>query len=274
MSASTVSPTPPSETSQRPELSVVVLCYQTGEVAQPFTAQLKKELEEAGIDYEMVLVGNYVPGSGDKTPEILHALAEENPRYKVVAKAKEGAMGWDMRSGLEAASGEHLCVIDGDGQMPTSDIVKVYRMLQIGKYDLVKTFRSKRYDGVYRRIITRVYNFIFHLMFRPGARIIDVNAKPKVMTRAAFEHMHLVSSDWFTDAEIMIEALSLRLRVGEISTVFLKNERRTSFVPPAAILEFLKNLVYYRLKRFKRKGGGSGRPRLGGDSEAGMTASP
>lgn len=250
---STVSPTHQTETRTRPELSVVVLCYQTGDLAKPFTAQLKKELEEAGIDYEMILVGNYVPGSGDKTPETLHELSRGNPRYKVVAKAKEGAMGWDMRSGLEAATGEHLCVIDGDGQMPTSDIVKVYRLLQIGNYDLVKTFRSKRYDGLYRRIITRVYNFIFHLMFRPGARIIDINSKPKVMTRAAFEKMHLISSDWFTDAEIMIEAIDLRLSVGEVSTVFLKNERRTSFVPPAAILEFLKNLVYYRWKLFKRK---------------------
>jgi len=67
--------------------------------------------------------------------------------FEVIAKAKERMMGWDMRSGLETATGAHICVIDGDGQMPSTDIVKVYRLLQVGGYDLVKTFRSKRDDG-------------------------------------------------------------------------------------------------------------------------------
>lgn len=233
----------------KPELSVVVLCYRVEDLARSFTEQLKQELEEAGIDYEMVLVGNYHPGSDDRTPQILEDLARENPRYKVVARAKEGAMGWDMRSGLEATAGAHICVIDGDGQMPSSDIVKVYRLLQIGKYDLVKTFRSKRYDGMYRRIVTKIYNFLFNLIFRPGVKFLDINSKPKVMTRAAYEKMNLVSSDWFTDAEIMIEAIKHKLKVGEVSTVFLANERRTSFVPPSAILEFLRNLIYYRFRK-------------------------
>ena len=237
----------------KPELSVVVLCYRTEDLARSFVDQIRKELEAESIDYEMILVGNYHPGLRDRTPQILHELASQNPRYRVIAKVKEGAMGWDMRSGLEATTGAHICVIDGDGQMPSSDIVKVYRLLQVGHYDLVKTFRSKRYDGLYRRIITRVYNFLFHLIFRPGARLIDINSKPKVMTREAFKKMNLISSDWFTDAEIMIEAIDLKLKIGEVSTVFLKNERRTSFVPPSAILEFLKNLVYYRIKRFRRK---------------------
>ena len=66
------------------------------------------------------------------------------------------------------------------------------------------------------------------------------------MTRAALQKMKLASSDWFTDAEIMIEAINHKIKVGEVSTVFFANERRASFVPPSAILEFSKNLIYYR----------------------------
>lgn len=235
------------------ELSVVVLCYQVEDLARSFTEQVRAEMEDAGIDYELVLVGNYIPGSADRTPRILHELAKDNPRYKVIAKAKEGMMGWDMRSGLIAATGEHICVIDGDGQMPSSDIVKVYRLLQIGKYDLVKTFRSQRYDGMYRRVISRIYNSLFNLLFRESVKFIDINSKPKVMTRAAFEKMELMSSDWFTDAEIMIEAIRHKLRVGEVSTIFMANERRASLVPPSAIIEFLWNLVYYRFRKRRWK---------------------
>jgi hypothetical protein len=55
-----------------------------------------------------------------------------------------------------------------------------------------------------------------------------------------------VSNDWFTDAEIMIEALRHNLSIGEVSTVFFRNERRGTLVRFSAIFEFLGNLIYYR----------------------------
>ena len=35
-------------------------------------------------------------------------------------------MGWDMRSGLQAARGDFIVVIDGDGQNPTTDVMRIY----------------------------------------------------------------------------------------------------------------------------------------------------
>ena len=240
-----------SEPAKIPELSVVILCYHSADVVRDLVAQVERELEEAGIDYELVLVGNYMPGDvKDQTPAVLKELAQGKPRFTVVAKEKEGMMGWDMRSGLEAAAGRHIAVIDGDGQMPMSDVIKVYRVLQVAKYDLVKTFRAQRQDGWYRRTISGFYNFLFRLLY-PDAHVFrDINSKPKIMTREAYAKMQLVSNDWFTDAEIMIEALRHDLSVGEVSTVFYKNERRGTFVPISAIYEFLGNLIYYRF--FKR----------------------
>ena len=236
-----------SEESQIPELSVVILCYHSADIVRDLVAQVERELEEARVDYELVLVGNFMPGdTKDRTPEVLKDLAKDKPRFRVVAKEKEGMMGWDMRSGLEAATGRHIAVIDGDGQMPMSDVIKVYRVLQVGKYDLVKTFRAQRQDGAYRRTISGIYNFLFRLMY-PAAHVFrDINSKPKIMTREAYQKIHLVSNDWFTDAEIMIEALRHDLSVGEVSTVFYRNERRGTFVPFSALWEFLSNLIYYR----------------------------
>ena len=236
-----------SEESQIPELSVVILCDHSADIVRDLVAQVERELEEARVDYELVLVGNFMPGdTKDRTPEVLKDLAKDKPRFRVVAKEKEGMMGWDMRSGLEAATGRHIAVIDGDGQMPMSDVMKVYRVLQVGKYDLVKTFRAQRQDGAYRRTISGIYNFLFRLMY-PAAHVFrDINSKPKIMTREAYQKIHLVSNDWFTDAEIMIEALRHDLSVGEVSTVFYRNERRGTFVPFSALWEFLSNLLYYR----------------------------
>lgn len=236
--------------SHRPELSVVVLCYHAAELAPVFATQLAAELEEAGIDYELVLVANYLD-ENDPTPEIVRRYAEQHDRCVVVAQKKEGMMGWDLRSGLRAATGAHLAIIDGDGQMPSSDVVKVFRMLEVGGYDLVKTFRASRHDGLYRSLISYGYNMLFRVLFPGSGMFRDINSKPKVMTRSAYESLTLMSNDWFTDAEIMIEAVQRQLEIGEVSTVFYANERRASFVAPRAILEFLWNLFYYRFVRFR-----------------------
>ena len=58
----------------------------------------------------------------------------------------------------------------------------------------------------------------------------------------------LMSNDWFTDAEIILEANRLKLRIFEIATVFYKNESRASFVKPKVIFEFIYNMIQYRIK--------------------------
>ena len=121
----------------RPELSVVVLCYRSGGAARSFAARIGKALLDAGIDnYQLVLVGNYIAGSGDTTPDIVRELAAGDPRIVCSAVAKQGMMGWDLRSGLALATGEHLAVIDGDGQVLVEDLVRIYRLLREQGLDL------------------------------------------------------------------------------------------------------------------------------------------
>jgi len=159
-------------------------------------------------------------------------------------------MGWDMRSGLEIASGNTIAVLDGDGQFPLEDVARVYEELKGGDLDLVKTYRETRSDGVYRRFISGIFNSLFKILF-PGFGCRDVNSKPKIFTDEALKKMELRSDDWFIDAEILIKARRLGLRISEIPTQFTKLSSRTSFIKPAAILEFISNLVLFRLREFR-----------------------
>lgn len=237
----------------RPELSVVVLCYRSGEAARSFAAGIVQALLDAGIsDYQLVLVGNYFPGVVDSTPEVVRELAADDPRIVYSAVEKQGMMGWDMRSGLALATGECLAVIDGDGQVLIEDLVRIYWLLREQKLDLAKTYRRQRGDGLKRKLFSFVLNGLFHLLF-PGLPVRDINAKPKVLTRTAYEKMTLHSTDWFIDAEMLIQARRLGLRIGEIETEFLGLTGRRSFVRVAAVFEFLGNLVRYRIEEFRRR---------------------
>ena len=235
-----------------PEISVVVLAYRSAETITSFVDSLVESLEKENLHWEIVLVGNYFEGKGDQTPEVINKIASREARIKVVAKIKKGMMGWDMKAGLQAATGQSLAVIDGDGQMPSEDVVRVYQLMKDNELDFAKTRRIKRNDGSYRKLISIVYNILFKIMF-PGIKASDMNSKPKIMTRAFYEKINLESNGWFIDAEIMILARRLSLKIGEIETVFHGLDSRPSFVKPLSILEFLFNLFIYRIREFLAK---------------------
>ena len=233
-----------------PSLSVVVLCYRSEDTIASFVEPLIASLEKGEPDWEMILVGNYKENSGDRTPEVVKELAKKNPRIRTVTLAKQGMMGWDMKSGLRATTGRVLSVIDGDGQMPYQDVLRTYKKLKDEGLDLVKTYRTERNDGFYRFCISTVYNLLFKFLF-PGLNSLDINSKPKTLRREIYEKMDLRSDGWFIDAEIMIQARRLKLKIGEVSTVFLNMDSRPSFVRPQAIFEFLGNLISYRIWEFR-----------------------
>ena len=95
-------------------------------------------------DYEIILVGNYVEGEKDNTPNIVKILADSNEGINYLALPKKGWLGWDVRKGIEASVGDFIAIIDGDGQMPAKDIIRVYNKIRNEDLELVLTYREKR----------------------------------------------------------------------------------------------------------------------------------
>lgn len=231
-----------------PELSVIILCYRSEEDIIPFSEHVKQAVSSFCDNYEIVLVGNYIEGSNDRTKAIVENIAAKDHVFRAICKPKKGMMGWDMREGLEFAKGELLCVIDGDGQFPVSTLKDCYEYMSQGNYDLIKTYRSIRQDGFKRRLISYVYNVMFKVLF-PKVKSKDINSKPKLLKRSLYERLNLESDDWFIDAEIMIKAARIDASWYEFPIEFKALEGRASFVKTAAIIEFMRNLLIYRFKR-------------------------
>jgi glycosyltransferase involved in cell wall biosynthesis len=232
-----------------PELSVVILCYGAGERVYGFVDRVTRLLDRFIPSWEMILVGNYIDGRRDRTSDIVEEVASKRENIHAVVMPKKGMMGWDARSGLERARGRYVCLIDGDEQMPYRDIVRVYRKIKKDDLDIVKTYRAVRHDGFKRVVISLVYNFLFMLLF-PGIAARDINSKPKIFRKEIYGKMDLRSDDWFLDAEIMIKARKLKLKVGMVPSKFYKCDYRGSFVKMVTILEFLRNMARARLEEF------------------------
>jgi glycosyltransferase involved in cell wall biosynthesis len=225
-----------------------VLCYRAGESIAKVVGPLRRELSESNVSHELVLVANTWPGDGDPTPDVVERYRDGNT--KIVKREKQGAMGWDMRSGLEAATGGILVVIDGDSQNPTEDVLRMYMLMRQSGVDVMKGVRIARFDGLVRRLISVVYNFLFRALFGTTG-LWDINGKPKGITRHAYELMDLRADDWFIDAEIVLEAKRNRLEIAEMPVVFRRNDDRDSFVRITSILEFIRNMLRYRMTRWR-----------------------
>ena len=117
-------------------LSVVVLCYRAGESIHDVLDPLCDLLDRAAIRYELVLVANYWPERLDETPRVVRAFASSRDNVVVLDEEKQGAMGWDMRKGLAAATGEIRVVIaPSELQEPGVGVVQrrvVGRRIEIG----------------------------------------------------------------------------------------------------------------------------------------------
>ena len=237
------------------EISIVILCYKAGKEIIKFIECIYSRGCERKIEFEIILVANYWPNENDITPAIVNRYALNKNNCLVVSLPKEGMMGWDMRSGLEKASGRVIVVIDGDTQFEPDLVFWVYDKLRTDNLDLCKTYRVDREDGIYRKFISNIFNIFFMLLFpvkKYKKDYRDINSKPKAILSSAYQKMNLKADDWFIDAEIMLQARNLKLKIGSFPISFYRSERE-SFVKPIAIIEFIKNLVHYWIRGISYK---------------------
>lgn len=231
--------------------SVVIPFYNEEQNVDCVIEDLEKSFEQHGIkNYEIVAVDN---GSWDRTGELLKSHNERNSRVRVVTVPRNQGLGFGVLQGFNAARGDYVGFNGGDGQVTADDVVKVYRKLMTDGFDLCKVKRIVRQDGLERRVISFVFNWLSRILF--GVKTKDVNGLPKIMRREVLERLRLVSRDWFIDAEIMIKAQQMGLKIGEVEIQFLKREGGRSHVHYGTVVEFLKNMLVYRLTGFASREG-------------------
>jgi len=223
-------------------LGLIIPFYDEENNIETVVQMLSSSLEEASIDYRLVLVNN---GSTDNSGQILKRMEKENPnRVSVVNVERNQGFGWGIINGLAQSKDSYVGFMGGDGQIKPEDAVKVINCIKTGKYDLTKVNRVVRDDGTLRKFLSFVFNRLFFILFQITST--DINGSPKIIKGELLDVIHPVSKDWFIDAEIMIKAKYLKLRIGEVPIEFLPREKGRSHIRFTTIGEFLLNMFRYK----------------------------
>jgi glycosyltransferase involved in cell wall biosynthesis len=228
-------------------ISLVLPAYNEAAGLQDVAEGLMLALDQAAISYELILVDN---GSSDGTGGIIDSLVRQDVRVKKVHVLVNQGFGYGILCGLQATMGNLIGYMGSDGQVAPDDVAKVYELLRSQQdCDIAKVRRDIRGDGLLRKLQSRVFNALLRIFF--GIRSQDVNGSPKIMRRTVLTRLNLQSKDWFIDAEVMIKASKLGLRVAEHSISFHARAEGKSNVNTVTIFEFLRNMVRYRWKEMK-----------------------
>jgi len=234
----------------RPDLSLVLPCFNEEEVVESTVRDLLAAfepaghgLEQAGHGLEIVAVDN---GSRDRTGQILASLAASDPRVVTARVEVNQGYGLGILTGLPLCTAPWVGLLCADGQVDAQDVVKLFAARdRVAPPALLKVRRRFRQDGLKRKITSVLYNLGTNLLFG-GLRTLDVNGNPKLFPRELLPALDLKSRDWFLDAEIMIKAKKLGLRVVEVDVPGQLRRGGASNVRLGTCFEFARNLLACR----------------------------
>jgi hypothetical protein len=140
-----------------PQLSIVVPFFNEAGTIDELHRRLTAVLFLIGLEWEIVYVDD---GSSDGTAEALTAIANRDPRVRLVPLARNYGQTAALAAGFDAAAGGVIVAMDGDLQHAPEEIPKLLAKLGEG-YDIVSGWREQRVDNLWsRRLPSRIANWL------------------------------------------------------------------------------------------------------------------
>ena len=156
-------------------ISVVIPLYNEQDNIEPLQNEVAAAL--AGIDHELILVDDC---SSDDTVKRI----ARRPEVRVIEFAKNTGQSAAMYAGIYAAKGEVIVLLDGDRQNDPADIPALLAEIEKGA-DLVCGYRANRKDTTFKRVQSRIANFVRSRFTGDGVR--DTGCTLKAMRRECRE---------------------------------------------------------------------------------------
>ena len=135
------------------KLSVILLAYFSESRLEQTTEEIIKELEEAGIEFELIIMDD---GSTDNTYEIGLELERNDSRIKSFQLSRNYTTNYSKFAGLSVCSGDCAVFVPDDLQRTMNTVIRMYNLWQQGE-QIVVDYRSSRDDGKFTDFFARMY---------------------------------------------------------------------------------------------------------------------
>lgn len=148
------------------KISVVAPVFNEEIVVEEFYNRMKKVLEEATLEYEIIFVDD---GSYDSTLKKLSVLHNKDSKVKVISFSRNFGHTTAVSAGLEFVSGDMVMIIDSDLQDPPEVLFDFLKKWQEG-YKVVYGVRTKRKEWFGKRFAY----WAFYRLFKKLSALKDI----------------------------------------------------------------------------------------------------
>lgn len=222
------------------ELSVIVPCFNEEANIPELVARMADVFRTGGFEAELILVDD---GSSDRTWQVIEEHKERFP-FVVGKRHPENrgiAAGW--RTGVAAARGRLVCVIDADLQYQPEDILRLRRELLFSNVDIVQGWRSPvGRDKDPRYWYSRGLNKILNTAF--GMDLQDNKSGFVLCAREVFADLLGYRGNYsYWQSFIMVAAHAKGYTYKQVETLFEQRRAGKSFLADAPVGPIMKSFV-------------------------------
>ena len=137
------------------DLSIVIPIKNEAQNLEPLAAEINQALQERDWTWQCIWVDD---GSTDQSLDIIKGLQQADPRHGYVCFERNAGQSAALLAGFQAARGEIIATLDGDGQNRPTDLPAMVELIRQGRADMVNGYRQSRRDSLLRKIASRIAN--------------------------------------------------------------------------------------------------------------------
>jgi len=145
----------------RPTLSIVIPLLNEEDVIPELDRRLRGMLDGLGVTWEAIFIDD---GSTDRSHALLRALADAEPRYRILSLSRNFGHQIAVTAGLDHAEGEAVVIMDADLQDPPDLVREMVAKWRAG-FDVVYAVRTRRDgDGLFKRASAALFYRLMRAM--------------------------------------------------------------------------------------------------------------
>ena len=172
--------------------------------------------------FEVIVVNN---ASTDRTAAIVEDLARRDPRVRLISHPENRLYAASCLTATKAAKGDHIFILDSDGQHAPEDLWAFDERLSQG-FDIVFGWRTKRAEPPMRLLMSRFLWFL--TWWYVDFNLHDVNCGMRGFNRAYADRLEIKHRVNFVNPELFLRAKLGEFKIGEVQVIQEKRKAGVS----------------------------------------------
>ncbi|KAG9393552.1 Glycosyl transferase family 2 [Carpediemonas membranifera] len=226
--------------------SVILPTYNEKENLPLIIYLLTKELGNAKLDYEIIVVDDNSP---DGTADVAKQLQTIYGQDRIILKSRTGKLGLGTAYifGSQFATGNFIVILDADLSHHPKEIPVMIAKQAERDYDVVSGTRYALGGGVFgwtlfRKLTSRVANFLADFVLAPG--VSDLTGSFRLYKKEVFDDIMacMISKGYVFQMEIAVRAKAMGFTIGEVPITFVDRIYGQSKLGDSEIVGYLQGV--------------------------------